>query len=578
MCADLLPLSRVALPQDDERIVTVHRGQTISHRRFCAEVAGLSTMFERQPQRHYAIYYESAYPFAVTLFALWHAGKQVWIAGNNRPVTAETLLQQDCRLLGEWSGQAVLEGTDGKYAGIGYANVETTAHSQTILESLDLQRTRLTIFTSGSGGETKAIAKTLLQLQREVDVLEAQWGIMLGRASAVATVSHQHIYGLLFRLLWPLAGGRPFYSEMYLSPEPMLNAVATEEAYWVASPAQLKRLDERSEWEKIASLKAIFSSGGALAIEATQAIEDSSGLQVVEVYGSSETGGIGWRNASIDVRWTPFMGVTLSLDQSGRCRLDSPLLPQPAEDCLLDDRVELYDDGCFRLAGRLDRIVKVEEKRLSLDELERVLKQSGWIEQVYTLLLPNRRDRVAAVIVLNENGKVRYRQQGRQRLIKALKKQLMRSFEAVVLPRKWLLTESLPLTPQGKIDRELLLQLLTQNKEKLPRLLYCCHEANTLRLDLWVSGKLIYFDGHFPEQPILPGVAQLAWVEHYGKLFFAIDRPFLTMEVIKFKKIIQPEMSVILQLEWKAETGKLYFELNSAADSHSSGRMVYGER
>ena len=88
--------------------------------------------------------------------------------------------------------------------------------------------------------------------------------------------------------------------------------------------------------------------------------------------------------------------------------------------------------------------------------------------------------------------------------------------------------------------------------------------------------ELILFDGHFPGQPIVPGVAQLAWIERYGKLFFAIEQPFLMMEVIKFKKIIQPNARLTMNLEWKSASGKLYFELVSATDSHSSGRMVYG--
>jgi hypothetical protein len=55
-----------------------------------------------QPYLRYALYTEDAYPFAVLLFALFHAGKQVWIAGNNRPVTAQQLQQNDCRLIGDW--------------------------------------------------------------------------------------------------------------------------------------------------------------------------------------------------------------------------------------------------------------------------------------------------------------------------------------------------------------------------------------------------------------------------------------------------------------------------------------------
>jgi 3-hydroxymyristoyl/3-hydroxydecanoyl-(acyl carrier protein) dehydratase len=70
----------------------------------------------------------------------------------------------------------------------------------------------------------------------------------------------------------------------------------------------------------------------------------------------------------------------------------------------------------------------------------------------------------------------------------------------------------------------------------------------------------------------------LAWVEQFGKLFFNIALPFLRMEVIKFKKIIRPGDIIQMRLNWKADNQKLYFELSSVSDSHSSGRMVYGEQ
>jgi acyl-coenzyme A synthetase/AMP-(fatty) acid ligase len=42
----------------------------------------------------------------------------------------------------------------------------------------------------------------------------------------------------------------------------------------------------------------------------------------------------------------------------------------------MDDGIELMPDGRFRLLGRLDRVVKIEEKRLSLPEMEARLAAS----------------------------------------------------------------------------------------------------------------------------------------------------------------------------------------------------------
>lgn len=563
MCAEPTPLSRCALPAHPELTVAVHAEQLLDRRRFCADVAAAASLLQRRTQSCYALYHEDAYPFAVALFALWHSNKKVIIPGNNCPATADELAGQGVALIGAWHGR------ESSLAGPAEAHIELHA-----LSSVD---TQLTLFTSGSNGRPKAIVKTLLQLQREVDVLEAQWGRMLAESAAVATVSHQHIYGLLFRLLWPLASGRCFHSQLFLSPEPMLKALAGQSAYWAASPAQLKRLDELTAWDQLAGFSAIFSSGGPLPPDAAAQIERLCGQKVIEVYGSSETGGIAWRRLSHDTRWTPFAGIGLSRGEDGRCFLTSPYLPD-AVAYPMDDRIELHDDGRFSLLGRLDRIVKVEEKRLSLDALENALSHSDWVEQAHCLLLSNRRDRVAAAIVLTESGLEALRRQGRAAVIKSLRRQLQRAFESVVLPRKWLFFDTLPMTRQGKINHVLLRQLFALDSAKYPQLLYCRIAINRAELEFRIQPELVYFDGHFPGMPILPGVTQLAWAEHYGKLFFSIEQPFLTMEAVKFKKIILPDALINMTLEWRDETGKLYFDLSSVSESHSSGRMVYGAR
>jgi len=99
--------------------------------------------------------------------------------------------------------------------------------------------------------------------------------------------------------------------------------------------------------------------------------------------------------------------------------------------------------------------------------------------------------------------------------------------------------------------------------------------ADEVQLNLKVPEDLVYFPNHFASYPLLPGVVQLAWAEHFGKLFFSITKPFCQMEVVKFIKIIQPGDELTLTLNWKAVSGKLYFNFSSGLGAHSSGRMVY---
>ena len=74
----------------------------------------------------------------------------------------------------------------------------------------------------------------------------------------------------------------------------------------------------------------------------------------------------------------------------------------------------------FRLLGRADRIVKIEERRVSLDALERALREDTEVDDVRVLVLPGQREQLAAVVVpadpaLLEGGDAARRALGRRR-------------------------------------------------------------------------------------------------------------------------------------------------------------------
>lgn len=259
-------------------------------------------------------------------------------------------------------------------------------------------------------------------------------------------------------------------------------------------------------------------------------------------------------------------------------QLHSPYLqPHPTvnEAFQLDDHISLQDDGRFILHGRLDRIVKIEEKRLSLSELERRLIDTPCIADAFTVTITKNRDMVGAAVILTDAGLEQLKTKGRNTLIRHTRTLLYQWLDAVVLPRKWLLLDSMPLTAQGKIDQHLLESLLGTDNQKLPQVQGVCVMFSSVELLLRVPESLIYFPDHFSTYPILPGVVQIAWADYFGLLFFAIDQPFLTMEVIKFVKIIQPGDELKLTLDWNESSNKLHFNFRSERGVHSSGRLIY---
>ena len=83
--------------------IAYHAGHYYEADQFYSAVSGWVKQLQTQSFERYALFTEDAYPFTVLLFALFHAGKQVWLAGNNRPGTAQQLQLHQCQLIGDWA-------------------------------------------------------------------------------------------------------------------------------------------------------------------------------------------------------------------------------------------------------------------------------------------------------------------------------------------------------------------------------------------------------------------------------------------------------------------------------------------
>jgi acyl-coenzyme A synthetase/AMP-(fatty) acid ligase len=506
------------------------------------------TTFATTSAQRIALFFDDRLAFTAALFAAWAEGKQVVLPGDVLPATLMALGPYVDAFAGDFPNTPTLQ-----------PRTPTDAP----FPELDRELLGVVVFTSGSTGAPTAIPKRLRQLFDEVATLEKTFGPRLGPGSTFfSTVSHQHIYGLLFSVLWPVFTHRKLTARRLEYPEQLEQVLVPAPCVLISSPAHLKRLPDVPMWKT--QLKVVFSSGGPLPPEGAAMSRAVLGHQPIEIYGSSETGGIAWREG-LDNPWTPMFGVHIRTSANDQLELQSPHLPN-ADWFTTADRIATSGDT-FTLRGRADRIAKIEEKRVSLELIERTALDTGLVSEARVVTLQGARITLGLVGVLTEAGKALTRKQ----LVDRLKAALTAAIELVALPRRYRFVDAMPLNDQGKLTDARLTPLFAADR---PEPVWGDRTATHASLDFTITPTLRVLDGHFPGTPVVPGVAQLDWAIGWGREAFQIKGQLARMDAIKYQRLLLPGHEVHAELDWNPEKAQLTFKFTSPKGVYSSGKVV----
>lgn len=497
----------------------------------------------------WALWEADSYEFLVLLFAALLAEKQVLLPPNRVRELEQDFAAQRIYFLKR-------------------QDVEKVVPLSLTLDDAFLEQAQLYFYTSGSTGEPKKIPRTLKQLLNEVQGLSQSFSFD-EHAIAIATVSHQHIYGLLFKLLLPLATGRSFYVPQMAFPEDVVQAQKQLETlglsnYLISSPALLKR------WTTDVVLQhcqMVFSSGGKL----ESGVRPFLNRPIIEVLGSSETGGIAHRAQDEDA-WTAFSNVAI--------RIEEQQLMVKSNHAFEDDWITTGDGAAwsdakcqtFKLMGRTDRIVKLEEKRLSLDAIEQSIQALDAVQQCHVLVLEHEhRQILGCIVVLKEDAREQLQQLGKSAFVGHLKQQLKDRLETIAIPRQWRFLSQLPQNSQSKLNKSYLQTLFKPMLQ--PVVLSQSQSSDDYILSLEFPPELACFKGHFPTQPIYPGVGQIGFLQHFAKSIWSDLNWCQGYEQLKFQNLIRPY--AIVQLKLSRKEHKVSFELRDSEQILASGRLLF---
>ncbi len=314
-------------------------------------------------------------------------------------------------------------------------------------------RAFVSLFTGGSTGRPRIWSKTPANLLGEAINLARTFGIRQIDL-LLSTVPPQHIYGLLGSVLLPFVASAQVLHRTCTFPQEILSALQNEAAtVLVGVPIHYRAL--RSEDLQRFSLRLALSSAAPLDSEDAAFFLEKTGLAVTEIYGSTETGGIAIRSyrANHDA-WEPFSCIDwkiVSDHLAVRSNFVSPELPCDAEGFFITaDRVAKAGVNRFTLLGRADHIVKVAGKRVDLEEVrERIRRIPGVRDAVVTAvpLTGARQAQIAALVATDLS-------------IRELRTAIRTMDEHYGRPRRLRVVKTIPVLPNGKINRQEVERLL----------------------------------------------------------------------------------------------------------------------
>ena len=305
-------------------------------------------------------------------------------------------------------------------------------------------------FTSGSTGQPMPNKKTWEALTAVARATGARLGIKAGESiGVVATVPHQHMFGLEASVMLPVMHGLVMHAGRPLFPADIQNALAdvTGQRILVTTPLHLRVCVV--ERVRVPPVALILSATAPLSRSLAQEAEAHFHAEVHEIFGFAEAGSVAERQTMEGDSWRPLEGVRLVPDGE-QWRVHADYLPVPVR---VPDRITVDAQGLFVVHGREAHQVNVAGHRVSLGDLNQKLLEIDGVHDGVFFLPEEGSDLVTRLMAfVVAPGKTS----------EEIQRALRTHIDPVFLPRPLVCVPSLPRNATGKLPRESVSELARQ--------------------------------------------------------------------------------------------------------------------
>ena len=423
------------------------------------------------------------------------------------------------------------------------------------------------IQTSGSSGERKNIAKSLKQMLLEAQFLRTELQIQSSHCF-FSSASHQHLYGLTFKVFLPLVSGSEIICENLNYPEvifEILNSRNPKNLIFLSSPILLESLMLHPSFKNF-NVTLILTAGSKLNPKTHKYfLQTLNQTKMIEIYGSTETGVIAF-NEGCGLKL--FSQVHALVNEDMRLVVQSPWQEgEEAEGFLTNDCVEINGKN-LKILGRFDRVIKLHDRRIGLEGIESLLESSELVNKSF--ILQENPKRLSAIIVLSALGETHFRNFGKRGVVKRLQEILNKEFPNQV--RYFYFREKLPYDAQGKISKQEGLSCIQKRHE--PEFTLLEKTENFLRAQAYIGIDCFYFNGHFLDFPLVPGFVELGFVYHLLNAHLKIPfEAIKEIESIKFMHFLRPKDTLTVEITQKE--CKFYFKMFAGEKECANGRLRF---